>query len=98
MDFWAWEHLKNPKLREEDVTDDFDAEVEAAQAAIEAEGPKRMDQSILDAIARFKGEAPALPKPPPPLPDVQAPGATVQAAVVSEPGDDDFETIVADTY
>jgi hypothetical protein len=83
-DFWAHAHMDDPKLRKEQITDNFEEERDAMEAEIMAR------IAAEEAAALERGEVPE----PPPEP---APAPYVRPEVPQEMVDD-FEEIFADRY
>jgi hypothetical protein len=92
-DYWAHAHLDDPKLREQDTTDDFEAQLAAMEEEL-TEGPApsmALDPAVARKLAEAKGEfAPIAPA-------KAAPEVTTTVEKAPAP-EDDFEEVFSDKY
>jgi hypothetical protein len=84
IDYWAHAHLDDPKLREQDETDDFEAMLQAVEQSLEDDGqqPIVLEPEVIRRLAEARGQIPPEPaKPEAPLPP-----------------DSDFEEVFSERY
>lgn len=96
VDYWAHAHLDDPKLREQDETDDFEAMLQAAESSIKdgEDTPIAMDPEVARRLREAKGQDPVEPAAPPPKV-----AAVVETTIERLPvPEDDSEEVFSDQY
>lgn len=100
VDYWAHAHLDDPKLREQDMTEDYEGQLAAMEADIASAGaPLAVAEGALAALARFKAEMAGGKPSSPPKAAEPAPVVVEQMVTTGPvPMEDEWEDVHRDRF